>query len=365
VSEPLDLEAACGGRSAKMQGLREAAIRVAPYPTSILLTGETGTGKGVIARAIHAASLRRSSPFVHVDCAGLAAPLLEAELYGVARGAYTGAHESRHGRFEAAGTGTLFLDEIAELPLTGQLKLLRVLEEGTFERVGETAPRRLQARVIAATHADLEAAVAERRFRADLYFRLRVAALRVPPLRERREDLGEWIESAAQRAALRLGVSPIRLDRAAWELLLQHEWPGNLRELFHLLEAATIWSEGGRVDAALVRRLLPELDLSIGASGEDSPHEGEPEGRRDSPLAQEIDRADGNLSRAARRLGIPRSTLRARAGLDDAAGRMRSLRRRRDRDRHEGEDSCERGESAPDQAQRDQAERQPVELREE
>jgi DNA-binding NtrC family response regulator len=290
-----------------MQRLRVAAARVAPHPTTVLLAGETGTGKGVLARAIHAASPRRGAPFVQVDCAGLAGPLLEAELYGVARGAYTGAHESRAGRFEAAGAGTLFLDEIAELPLSGQAKLLRALEEGTFERVGETRTRRLRARVIAATHVDLERAVSEGRFRADLYFRLRVVALVVPPLRARVEDLEAWIERAAERAAERLDRPAPGFDPEAIARLVAHGWPGNLRELFHLVEAAAIWAEGPVVDAALVERLLP------------SP----------APLEPELARARGNLSLAARRLGIPRSTLRARIGRDDPAHRMRRLRRGR------------------------------------
>lgn len=306
---------ACAGRSAAMLRLRAAAERVAPHPTTVLLAGETGTGKGVLARAIHAASPRRAAPFVQVDCAGLAGPLLEAELYGVARGAYTGAHESRAGRFEAAGAGTLFLDEIAELPLSGQAKLLRALEEGTFERVGETRTRRLRARVIAATHVDLERAVAEGRFRADLYFRLRVVALVVPPLRERLEDLEAWIERAAERAAERLGLGPggrsadgLRFEPEAIARLAVHPWPGNLRELFHLVEAAAIWAEGPVVDAALMARLLP------------GPAPCPP------PLEQELARARGNLSLAARRLGMPRSTLRARIGRDDPVGRMRRVR---------------------------------------
>jgi len=350
---------ACAGRSAVMQRLRTAAERVAPHPTTVLLAGETGTGKGVLARAIHAASPRCDAPFVQVDCAGLAGPLLEAELYGVARGAYTGAHESRAGRFEAAGAGTLFLDEIAELPLSGQAKLLRALEEGTFERVGETRTRRLRARVIAATHVDLERAVAEGRFRADLYFRLRVVALVVPPLRARVEDLEVWIERAAQRAAGRLGLGlgcrdadGLRFEPDAIARLAGHAWPGNLRELFHLVEAAAIWAEGPVVDAALVERLLP----SPPPCSPPSP----------PPLEQELARARGNLSLAARRLGMPRSTLRARIGRDDPVGRMRRLRGgRRAGGSADGERQAEGRQAAPDQAQGDQGEGSLVEPGEE
>lgn len=339
------LARACAGRSAAMQCLRAAAARVAPHPTTVLLAGETGTGKGVLARAIHASSPRREAPFVQVDCAGLAGPLLEAELYGVARGAYTGAHESRAGRFEAAAAGTLFLDEIAELPLSGQAKLLRALEEGTFERVGETRTRRLRARVIAATHVDLERAVAEGRFRADLYFRLRVVALVVPPLRARVEDLEAWVGRAAERAAERLGrraVDAIRFEPEAIARLAAHAWPGNLRELFHLVEAASIWADGP-VDAALVERLLPSSLPSPSPSPSPGPcpgpcpapargagDEGDASvgarGLVRTPLEHELARARGNLSLAARRLGMPRSTLRARIGRDDPVRRMRRLR---------------------------------------
>jgi len=344
------LARACAGRSAAMQRLRAAAERVAPHSTTVLLAGETGTGKGVLARAIHAASPRRDAPFVQVDCAGLAGPLLEAELYGVARGAYTGAHESRAGRFEAAGAGTLFLDEIAELPLSGQAKLLRALEEGTFERVGETRTRRLRARVIAATHVDLERAVAEGRFRAELYFRLRVVALVVPPLRARVEDLEAWIERAAERAAGRLDRPAARFEPEAMARLAAHAWPGNLRELFHLVEAALVWADGP-VDGALVARLLPCLSPCPPPCPPSCPPSSPP------PLEQELARARGNLSLAARRLGMPRSTLRARIGRDDPVGRMRRLREgQRAAGSAGGEGEWDGGQATPDQAQGDQRE---------
>ncbi len=402
-----------------MQRLRAAAARVAPHPTTVLLAGETGTGKGVLARAIHAASPRREAPFVQVDCAGLAGPLVEAELYGVARGAYTGAHESRAGRFEAAEAGTLFLDEIAELPLSGQAKLLRALEEGTFERVGETRTRRLRARVIAATHVDLERAVAEGRFRADLYYRLRVVALVVPPLRARAEDLEDWIGRAAERAAQRLTRPAPRFEPEAIARLAAHAWPGNLRELFHLVEAAAIWADaadaadaadwGDRadgveevVDAALVERLLPSVSarprpvsvrpspvpansyripsrddvcaVCAGDGGDkgDGDDSGEgANGLAGTPpeLSRALSGARGNLSLAARRLGMARSTLRARIGRDDPGARMRRLRegRRRAADDDTGEPRCPAGstgggveregcEAAPDQAESDQGE---------
>ena len=313
---------AVDGVSPCMRDLREAIRRVAGFPTAVLLTGETGTGKTTVARALHRASPRRCAPFIHVDCAGLVDGLLESELYGVAKGAFTGATRSRGGRFEAAGDGTLFLDESGELSAIGQLKLLRVLEDGTFERIGETKTRMLRARVIAATHVDLEKAVMRGEFRADLFFRLRVLGLRIPPLRERKEDLSTWIERASTRAAQRLECDPPEFSRSAEKRLRAHGWPGNLRELFHVVEAAAILSPTRRIDAVLVDRLLAPL---FTAEGSDSTRAIEPQ--RSSQLEQvEVERAGGNLSLAARRLGVPRSSLRYRLGLDDAISRGKRLR---------------------------------------
>ena len=305
-----------------MQRLRAAATKVARFPTAVLITGETGTGKGVVARALHQASPRRCEPFVHVDCAGLVDGLLEAELYGVARGGYTGASRDRAGRFETVGGGTLFLDEVGELSPAGQIKLLRVLEEGTFERIGETRTRRLRARVVAATHVDLAEAVAERRFRADLFYRLRVLALVVPPLRERQEDLRAWIARAAERAGERLKCPAPRFEAAALALLRTHPWPGNLRELFHVVEAATILSDSLLVEAELLEGLLSGGPPVVSHGRESS--DARQAARRAAEI--ELERARGNLSRAARCLGIPRSTLRYRLGLDDAIKRGRRRR---------------------------------------
>ncbi len=315
------------GVSPAMRRLRTAVSKVARFPTAVLITGETGTGKGAVARALHQASPRRSDPFVHVDCAGLVDSLLEAELYGVARGGYTGATRCRAGRFETVAGGTLFLDEVGELSPAGQIKLLRVLEEGTFERIGETRTRRLRARVVTATHVDLEQAVAERCFRADLFYRLRVLGLRVPPLRERREDLMAWIARAAQRAAERLDCPAPRFEAAAVARLHAHPWPGNLRELFHVVEAATILSDSESIEAELLEGLLsggPRVE-SRGCAASDERQAA----RRAAEL--ELERTRGNLSRAARRLGIPRSTLRYRLGLDDAIKRGRRRREGRPR----------------------------------
>jgi DNA-binding NtrC family response regulator len=319
------LRFAVDGISPSMQRLRDAIRRAAPFPSAVLLTGETGTGKGTVARALHGASPRRSEPFVHVDCAGLVDGLLESELYGVSKGAFTGADRCRAGRFEAAEEGTLFLDEIGELSASGQLKLLRVLEEGAFERIGETRPRQLRARVVAATHVDLEDAVALGHFRVDLFFRLRVLGLNVPPLRDRREDLSMWIARAAIRAAERLGCDPPRFEKAARARLRAHDWPGNLRELFHVVEAATILSDTTRVE----ERTLDELLRPIRGTSDSSSLSGDSMRVARKNAEREVERAGGNLSLVARRLGVPRSTLRYRLGLDDAISRGRRLREAR------------------------------------
>lgn len=305
-----------------MQRVWKRVERVAAVSTTVLLTGETGTGKSAIARAIHDASPRRNEPFVHVDCGAFVGGLLEAELYGVARGAYTGAQEARAGRFEVAGAGTLFLDEIGELPNSGQLKLLRLLEEGTYERIGETTSRAFRARVIAATHVDLESAIRSGRFRTDLYYRLHVLGIEVPPLRERPEEIRDWIERAANRAGERLGSAPPRFAPESVDRMCEHEWPGNLRELFHVVEAAAVLEESPRIEASLIEELLGRAPVVTRL-------------RATSPSVEEVelDRANGNLSLAARRLGIPRSTLRYRLGVDDSISRgkrLRTIRSKRD-----------------------------------
>jgi DNA-binding NtrC family response regulator len=269
------------GGSERMVALRGQIARLADLPTTVLLLGETGTGKGVVARALHASGARRARPFVHVDCAGLPEALFESELLGHERGAFTGAVAARVGRAEAAADGTLFLDEIGELPLRLQAKLLRLLQERCFERVGGGAVRPFRARVVAATHADLDAAVVRGAFRRDLWFRLDVARLELPPLRERREDLPALARALLERTAARLGLPSRPCDAGLLARLAAHAWPGNVRELENALER---WLIGCALAPA------PPRDAER--------------------IARTLDATGGNVARAARRLGLPRSTLR-------------------------------------------------------
>ncbi|RYE93644.1 MAG: sigma-54-dependent Fis family transcriptional regulator [Myxococcales bacterium] len=220
------------------------AARVAPTEATVLLQGETGTGKGVLARHIHALSPRAARPLVTVNFAVLSPSLIENELFGHARGAFTGADGARAGHVEAAGTGTLFLDEVGDLPREVQGKLLRLLEEREYVRVGDIEPRRSEARIVAATHRDLRAEVAAGRFREDLYFRLNVITVRVPPLRERRDDLPSLAASILADLCRRQHRRPMTLDPSTLAALMAHDWPGNLRELVNALERAVILAGG-------------------------------------------------------------------------------------------------------------------------
>ncbi len=259
------------GRSPRFLELLRDLDQVAPADATVLILGETGTGKEGIARAIHAASARRDKPLVKVNCAAIPATLIESEFFGHERGAFTGATARRDGRFALADGGTIFLDEIGELPVELQSKLLRVLQEGEFEPVGSANTRKVNVRVIAATNRDLLAATREGRFREDLYYRLAVFPLRVPPLRERREDVELIATSFVERFAARLGkrVEPILpecLDRLA-----RYSWPGNVRELRNVIERAVILARDGRID---VSRALPELLEAAGSEANAAPEPG-------------------------------------------------------------------------------------------
>jgi DNA-binding NtrC family response regulator len=245
-----------------MQALRDKIARVAPTPETVLITGESGTGKELVARAVHAASDRHHGPLVSLNCPVLSAHLMESELFGHERGAFTGADVARTGRFERAAGGSILLDEVTEIDLPPEIdlplqgKLLRVLQERTLEKVGSSETISIDVRVIATTNRDLQVEVDAGRFREDLYYRLAVVPLYVPALRERLEDVPELIEFFLARSAKRLGRDPCTLDRAARELLANHHWPGNVRELENIITRASVLSNGTLVTADPLQRWL-------------------------------------------------------------------------------------------------------------
>lgn len=227
---------------------------VAPVDAPVLITGETGTGKEVIANAIHKLSPRKNMPFVGVNCGALSPTLLDSELFGYAKGAFTGALSSHKGRFERAEGGTLFLDEIGELPLEAQARFLRVLENKEVEKVGGTTPIKVNIRVVAATHRDLAAMVSAGTFREDLYYRLRVISIEMPPLRERKQDIPELVHFLLRRSALRYGMAAPHIPMEEMEKMLHHDWPGNVRELQNVLEEALICCDGKSLHISLGSR---------------------------------------------------------------------------------------------------------------
>ena len=247
-------------RGGVMQRAILRARRIAPRSVSVLIEGETGTGKELMARAIHRASPRRERPFIAVNCGALPPDLVESELFGHEKGAFTGADRMRKGYFEAAGGGTLFLDEIGELPAPAQVKLLRVLQEGEVVRVGATRPIGVDVRVIAATNRTLTEEIVRSRFREDLYYRLAVAVLKLPPLRERQGDLGPLVDRLLdqinEESAREPGYRNKKLSASARNVLLRYSWPGNVRELMNTLRRAAIWSDGTTIEAEDVREAL-------------------------------------------------------------------------------------------------------------
>jgi DNA-binding NtrC family response regulator len=245
------------GTSPAMARLYELIRRAAPSEGRVLITGENGTGKELIARALHEHGRRSAGPFVKLNCAAVPAELIESELFGHERGAFTGAHAARKGRFERADGGTLFLDEVGDMPAPMQAKLLRVLQEGEFERVGGTEPITVDVRVIAATNKDLPAEIAAGRFREDLYYRLNVVPIQAPALRERREDVGALAASFLSAACERNGQKPMTLAPDAIAALAGYDFPGNVRELGNLVERLAILVDGPTIGAADVADVLP------------------------------------------------------------------------------------------------------------
>jgi len=305
------------GCSEVLSQAKQLALRAAQSQAAILLLGESGTGKELFAHAIHQSSARAAGPFVRVNCAAIPADLLEAELFGYEEGAFTGARRGgKPGKMELAHGGTLFLDEIGEMPLAMQAKMLRALQEKEVERVGGLHPRRVDVRIVAATNADLEARVAEGRFREDLYYRLNVIAIRLPPLRERREDIAPLVEHCLERLAEEQGGPPRRIAPGLMALLHRYSWPGNIRELFNLLERLVYTVDALEID---VGDLPPGLAARLGGgpASRTAPAHAGPAGALDQRLAEAerhvlreaLERAGGNKAKAARLLGIHRSTL--------------------------------------------------------
>ncbi len=295
-------EAGLVGQAPAFRRVLELARRVAPSDVTVLLRGESGTGKERLARLLHSLSPRRTAPFVPLNCAAVPETLLEAELFGIERGVATGV-SARPGRFELAGGGTLFLDEIGDLTPVLQAKLLRVVQDREVERVGGRQRVRVDVRLITATNRDLEAMLAHGEFRQDLYYRLRVVELTLPPLRERHEDIPLLAQHFVRAHGKRLGRKTLSLSRGALEVLLQHEFRGNVRELENVLEASAALATGDRVEAADVRLAMgagaPAPDLASGTL-EEVMH---------SHVLRTLERCQGNRSAAARALGIDRTTL--------------------------------------------------------
>jgi two-component system response regulator AtoC len=292
--------------SPAMRRVLDLATRVAPHPTTVLITGESGTGKEVVARAIHRMSPRREEAFVAVNCAAIPDALLESELFGHVRGAFTGALADKPGLFEGASGGTLLLDEIGDLPLPLQVKLLRVLQEGTVRRVGESRERRVDVRLLAATARDVDAEVKAGRFREDLYYRLNVVRIHLPPLRERPEDLDRLVVVLLERATRRAG-KPARLTPEALARIRELPWTGNVRELENAIERAVVLAR----DEAVGPDAFAMPDAGTRGSRPDAPAASAPVALKDAVTAAEaeavtraLEAAGGNRAEAARILGI-------------------------------------------------------------
>jgi len=291
--------------SRAMQPLLALIDRVAPTDANVLVLGENGTGKGVVARLIHMRSLRAERALVKVNMGGIADSVFEAEMFGHVRGAFTDAKSDRIGRFELADGSTLFLDEIANIPYPQQAKLLRIVEDGEFERVGSSRTLKIDVRLIAATNADLAAEVAAGRFRKDLLFRLNTVEIRVPPLRERREDIAPLARSFLSRSATRYQREGMHLSAAALDALERYAWPGNVRELSHVMERAVLTATGDQV---------VQLDFSLSpipvafAGGADGPRRTLDEAEQEM-IRGALERCGGNIQKTAELLGLSRPSL--------------------------------------------------------
>lgn len=293
------------GKSPVMQNLFELIDNVAQSEAPVMIQGESGTGKEMVARAVHEAGPRKDKPFIKVNCAALNENLLESELFGHVKGAFTGADRSRIGRFEAADTGTVFLDEIGDLPLATQVKLLRVLEEKQIERVGDHKPIPVNVRIITATHKDLDALVQAGTFREDLFFRINVFPLNCPPLARRREDIPSIVQHFIQANTVASGKKILGVEPEAMEQLMAYDWPGNVRELRNAIEYAFVLCAGGSIGLAhLPSKLLEKKAPSLPAPGS-VPINQDPAQR----LVKALEQSGWNRTQAAEQLGVSRVTL--------------------------------------------------------
>lgn len=299
------------GRSTAMQQIFATVMRVGPSRATVLLAGESGVGKDLIARAIHFHSPRKDRPFVKINCTALPENLMESELFGYEKGAFTGANVPKPGKFEQADTGTVMLDEIGDVPANVQVKLLRVLQERELERLGSNKTLHIDVRVIAATNRDLRVALEEGTFREDLYYRLNVVPIEIPPLRERREDLPYLARHFVEKLAPENGGRVESITDAAIDKLMQYSWPGNVRELENVIERSIVMAPGEKLDAGDIR-----LDMNL-RHRHSSSEAGLPEGMSLDAYEQQLiknalEQANGNKSQAARILGLTRNALRYR-----------------------------------------------------
>jgi nitrogen regulation protein NR(I) len=313
------------GESPSMKSIYEIIAKVADSPSTVLITGESGTGKELVALALHKGSSRRDKPLIKVNCAAIPKDLVESELFGYEKGAFTGAVGSKPGRFELADGGTLFLDEIGEVPVEMQVKLLRALQESEFEHVGGIKTLKVDVRLIAATNRDLQSLIADGRFREDLYYRLNVVPISLPPLRERRADIPALAAHFIEKYDKRLGKKVEHLDEAALKLLAEYSWPGNIRELENLMERSVLFADGPVISAASLPDALRErqagtaaapvpsapLPTLDGSSMKDIVRHAQAELEREL-ITRALEETGGNVTRAAKKLQISRKSLQVK-----------------------------------------------------
>lgn len=298
------------GRAKSLLRVLDQASRVAQRDTTVLIQGETGTGKELMARAIHQNSPRKNAPFVTINCGSIPKELVEAELFGYTRGAFTGAHTTKPGKIELANGGTLFLDEVGELPLDAQVKLLRVLQQGEIAKIGATEVQKVDVRVVAATHRNLQAMIEDGTFREDLYYRLAVVPLLLPPLRERKEDIPELVKHLFNKAKERHGIVDIELASSVVQHLTHYRWPGNVRELENVLERMLVLSSSNLISEADLPEEIRRLPSDSSLFWIEMPEEGVSlEAVERELILRALEQAKGNQTKAAKYLDISRRTL--------------------------------------------------------